>query len=193
MGEKGGISTTTYNRRIEIFVCVVRTYVRPCVSQASERKREIIRDHYLLQHIIGGLRFSWALYVRTSVCVTGIRKKVRENTRPLSTTTYNRRIEIFVCVVRTYVRPCVSQASERKRERIRDHYLLQHIIGGLRFSWALYVRTSVCVTGIRKKVRENTRPLSTTTYNRRIEIFVYVANVSLRKVNEILSTQIDRK
>ena len=56
--------------------------------------------------------------------------------------------------------------------------LLQHIIGGLRFSCASYVRTSVCVTGIRKKERENKRALSTTTYNSRIEIFLCVANVS---------------
>ena len=61
------------------------------------------------------------------VYVTG-GKKERETERPLSTTTYNRKIEIFVCVV--YV---TGGKKERKKEKLRDHYLPQHIIGGLRF------------------------------------------------------------
>ena len=44
------------------------------------------------------------------------KEKERENTRPLSTTTYNRRIEIFVGVVRTYVRVCHRHQKERERE-----------------------------------------------------------------------------
>ena len=98
-----------------------------------------------------------------------------------------------MCVVRTYV--CVTGIIKKERKRENTRALSTTTYNRRIEIFVCVVRTYVCVTGIIKKERkrENTRALSTTTYNRRIEIFVCVVNVSLRKVYEILTTQIDRK